>query len=90
MFVISKCSLAFDPAEAVRRCAGWFVFEADPAVVSRGAEIGELREQRKRAGARLVAPRRIGDLHVRDAVGVVGDDLVDVVAVDGEVVKIGE
>jgi hypothetical protein len=37
-----------------------------------------------------VAPGVVGDLHVRGAGGILGNHLVDVVAVDREVVEVGE
>ena len=49
-----------------------------------------MRRERERAGAGFVAARGVGDLDMRDAGGVVGDHLVDVVAVDGEVVEVGQ
>ena len=90
MFVMRSISLVLDPAEAVGGGGGGLVLEADPAAVAGRLEIGELPQQRQRPGAGLVAARGVGDLHMADPVGVVGDDLVDVVAVDREVVEVGE
>src|SRR5690606_10251687 len=64
------------------------VLEADPAVVAAGAQVlgPAVDGQVDRAG--LAAPGGVRDLHVRDAVAVRRERLVDVVAVDGQVVHV--
>src|SRR6478609_8069646 len=89
-------ALAWHPVESGRGVGvvgRSLVLQADPAAVPGGLEVGELAVEGEIAGAGGAAAGCVGDLHVRDATrgaGVGRDDLVDVVTVDGQVVKVGQ
>src|SRR5215213_6707957 len=83
-------ALARQPGEAVGAAAAWDVLQPDPASIAGGGERAQVAVEVKRAGAGLVPPRSVGDLHVGNSVGVGDDHPVKVVAVDGEMVEVAE
>src|SRR5699024_2324681 len=70
--------------------AGGLVLQPEPAVVAAGEEVGGPAGDRRLAGAGLVPAGGVGDLHVRDTVGIGGARRVDVVAVGDQVVHVEE
>src|ERR671924_270960 len=88
--LVGAAALAGQPGEAVGAAAAWDVLQPDPAAVAGGGERAEVAVQVERAGAGLVPPGSVGDLHVGDPVAVGGDRLVEVVTVDGEMVQVAE
>jgi uncharacterized membrane protein len=81
-----------DPAKA-RGTVGWIggeVLEADAALVALPAQLPQERLEVEGAGAGRAAPRRVGDLHMGDAVAVLIQGLLQVLAHFREVVQVGE
>ena len=81
-------ALADGPAEG--RFLRFLVFEADVAVVAEFAAAGDPFAEGKLAGSGSAAAGVVGDLDVAEVLGVVLDDGFDVVAVDCQVVEVGE
>ena len=76
---------------AIRRCPAWSPCTPGrciPCSPVRPAARG--RSERDFTGARLTSPGRVGDLHVADPAAVIAYRGGDVVAVDVEVVEVGE
>src|SRR5688500_11139448 len=78
------------PFEAALARPTRHVLQPHPAAVAGLLEPAEVAVQVDVAGAWFVAAGGVGDLDVPDPVGVLGDHLGQVVAVDGEVVQVGE
>ena len=79
-----------EPGQARLGRPGRLVLQADPAAVAAAGQGGQVAVEVELAAARLAPAGRVGDLHVRDEVGVRGDRRVDVVAVAGQVVQVAE
>src|SRR5829696_4275518 len=71
-------ALARQPGKAVGAAAAWDVLQPDPASIAGGGERVEVAVEVKLAGAGLMPPRSVGDLHVGNAVAVGGDHPVGV------------
>jgi hypothetical protein len=78
------------PAEAVRARTRRDVLKADPAAVACLLQRCQVPVEVEAARAGFVPPRRVGDLHVPGTGGIAGDRDVQVVAVDRQVVEVGE
>src|ERR1700756_2241564 len=61
---------AADPVQADLRGDRGLVFAADPAGIAEAVEVAEQEREVDLAGARFVAARVVGDLHVADALDV--------------------
>src|SRR5215212_6482011 len=83
-------ALAGQPGEAVGAGAARLVLQPDPAAVAGGGELTEMAVEVEGARAGLVAPGGVGDLDVGDLIAVGGGHLIEVVAVDGQVVEVAE
>ena len=79
-----------EPGQAGLGRPGGLVLQAYPAPVAAVGQGGQVPVQVELAAARLAPPGRVGDLHVRDVLGVRGDRGVDVVAVAGQVVQVAQ
>lgn len=55
-----------------------------------GLEPADVAVEVRLASTWLMPTGRVGDLHMRDAVGVAGDRSIEVVAVDGQVVEVAQ
>ena len=87
---LAACAGPGQPGQAGLGCPGGLVLQAYPAPVAAAGQGGQVPVQVELAAAGLAASRRVGDLHVRDVLGVPGDRGVDVVAVAGQVVQVAE
>src|SRR4051794_18857739 len=79
---------AGEPVEGVGAGAAGLVLQTDPAVVARGRDAAQVAVDVEAAGAGLVAAGVVGDLDVPDPARRGRDRLLDVVAVDGQVVDV--